>query len=127
MEYVLMAVSVGVALCGVFLARLWYLRKKEMPGRIMNAVPGWYKLLFNKYYVDEVYDAAVVNPLARGSEKVLWRGVDVGMIDWCVNALPKTIGWISGTMRRVQTGVTQNYALVFVAGVVTILVLLLTK
>ena len=125
MEYVLMILSVGVAIAGILLARSWYLRKLAMPGRMAERAPGVYALLFNKYYVDEVYDAAVVNPTVKGSEKLLWKGVDVGVIDWLVNALPKAVGALSGTVRVVQSGVTQSYALFFLIGVVTILAWLL--
>jgi NADH-quinone oxidoreductase subunit L len=77
-------------------------------------------VLSNKYYVDEIYDAIVVTPITRVSEKLLWRIVDVGIIDWTVNAVARTTGAIGRTLRLVQTGVTQSYALIFLLGVVAI-------
>lgn len=127
LEYILMALSVAIAVAGISMARTWYLRRKEIPQRISSTAPGWYTLLLNKYYVDEIYDAAIVKPIYKGSEKILWKGIDVGIIDWCVNALPKAIGMISRSIRVVQTGVAQSYVLVFVVGVVAILAWLLTK
>lgn len=127
LEYVLMALSVAVAAAGIYLARTWYLRKKEMPERMRQKVPGLYALLFNKYYVDEAYDAAVVNPIVKGSDKLLWKGMDVGVIDWLVNAVAQLVAWVSKTVRVVQNGITETYVFVFLVGVFVILGWLITK
>ncbi len=124
-EYLLMALSVAVAAGGILLARRWYLRNTAEPAAAIARAPGLYRLLLNKYFVDEMYDAAIVTPAVKGSEKLLWKGIDVGVIDWLVNALPKGIAAVSSLSRRIQTGVAQGYALVFVAGVVTLLAWLL--
>jgi NADH-quinone oxidoreductase subunit L len=127
LEYVLMTLSVCIAVAGIMTARSWYLKKKEMPDRFREIVPGLYKVLLNKYYVDEIYDAALVTPTVKGSEKLLWRGIDVGVIDWLVNGLAKSFGLISRTVRLVQTGVTESYIFVFLLGVFFILGLLIAK
>jgi NADH-quinone oxidoreductase subunit L len=121
LEYTLMVVSVGVALGGILLARRWYMTKTGVPESIAARFPVVYRLLFNKYYVDEAYEAAVVKPLQKGSERILWKGIDVGVIDWCVNGMARLFGFLSRTVRMVQTGVAQGYALAFVLGVVAIL------
>jgi NADH-quinone oxidoreductase subunit L len=126
-EYVLMVLSVGVALAGIFLARFWYLHKSASPEKWSTRFAGLYRVLLNKYFVDESYDALIVNPTVRGSEKLLWRGIDVGVIDWCVNTLATVIGFLSRSLRVVQTGAAQSYALVFVAGVLAILGWLIVK
>lgn len=126
-EYVLMGLSVAVALAGIYLARLWYLKKNDGPNRVSSRFAGMYKLLLNKYYVDEAYDAAIVTPIVKGSDKLLWRVVDVGIIDWCVNALASIFGFASKGARRVQTGVAQSYAIVFLAGVIAIIGWMLVK
>ena len=119
-EYLLMAMSVGVALAGIFVARKWYLKRKDIPETLSVKAPWAYTVLSNKYYVDEIYDAVVVTPIAWVSDKLLWRIVDIGIIDWTVNAVARTTGAIGRTLRLVQTGVTQSYALIFLLGVVAI-------
>ena len=120
LEYLLMAMSVGVALAGILVARKWYLQRKDIPESLSAKAQWAYTVLSNKYYVDEIYDAIVVTPITRVSEKLLWRIVDVGIIDWTVNAVARTTGAIGRTLRLVQTGVTQSYALIFLLGVVAI-------
>lgn len=120
-EYVLMAVSVAVAVVGIYLARSWYLRRTEIPEQLATRHHRWYKVLLNKYFVDEIYEAAVVTPLMKGSERLLWKGLDVGVIDWVVNAVPRGIAFTSRALRVVQSGVVQNYVFVFVLGVAIII------
>jgi NADH-quinone oxidoreductase subunit L len=120
-EYVLMALSVGVAAAGIVLARRWYIGNPAPVARLRERFSAGYRLLLNKYYVDEAYDTLVVNPVKWSSEKLLWKGVDVGVIDWTVNALGRAMAFAGKTLRVVQTGVVQSYAIVFLLGVVAIL------
>ena len=127
LEYVLMVLSVGIGLAGILLARRWYLKKQEVPQRLSTKLPGFYKVLLNKYYVDEVYDAVVVTPIQKSSEKLLWKIVDVGIIDGLVNGIARFFGALSRMIRMGQTGVAQNYVFVFLLGVVAILGWLIAK
>jgi NADH-quinone oxidoreductase subunit L len=127
LEYVLMAVSLGVALSGIWLARSWYLRNKDIPARVAAKLPHLYRLLWNKYSVDDVYDMFVVTPIARGSEKLLWKVVDVGIIDWTVNATGRVVAWIGRAARLLHTGVTATYILMFLFGVVAVIGWLLAQ
>jgi NADH-quinone oxidoreductase subunit L len=120
-EYLLMVLSVSVAAGGIVVARRWYLRARAVPDDLARRWKPVYTLLLNKYYVDEVYDASVVRPLMLGSEHLLWKRLDVGVIDWTVNAIAGLVAWIGGIVRRVQTGVTESYMFVFMLGVVAIL------
>ncbi len=126
-EYVLMALSVGLALGGIFLARMWYLKKQEVPEKLARKYSGVYGLLYNKYKVDELYDATVVNPLHKTSETFLWKIFDVRIVDGAVNGLAKVAGMLSNATRKMQTGIAQSYVFVFVLGVVVILGYLITK
>ncbi len=127
LEYILMAVSVAVALSGIWLAYTWYLKKKEIPERLAASGAGTYNLLLNKYKVDELYDAVIVTPMQKASDLFFWKIFDVKIIDGVVNGLPKLIGTVSGISRKVQTGVAQSYVFVFILGVVAILGFLISK
>jgi NADH-quinone oxidoreductase subunit L len=126
-EYVLMGLSVAVALAGWYLARMWYLKRKEIPGLLVRKLPNAYRVLLNKYYVDELYEGAVVKPAVRGSELLLWKGIDVNVIDRVVNGIAQITAAAGRGLRLTQTGVVQSYVLVFLAGVVLIVGWLLVK
>jgi NADH-quinone oxidoreductase subunit L len=126
-DYVLILVSIAVAVVGIYLARTWYIRKPEIPGELSRKFSGPYKVLSNKYYVDELYDAAIVNPLIKGSRSFLWKIVDVGIIDGFVNGLARLTLFVSQYARLIQGGVVQGYAIVFVFGIVFIIVWLLFR
>jgi NADH-quinone oxidoreductase subunit L len=126
-EYVLMALSVAIALGGIMLARSWYLKRRDIPERIEAQKPVWYTVLLNKYYVDEIYEAAIVTPTVKGSEALLWKIIDVRIIDWLVNAVAKAFAAVSKVGRLVQTGVAQNYVFIFLLGVVAVLGWLIAK
>ncbi|MEK7671109.1 MAG: NADH-quinone oxidoreductase subunit L, partial [Bacteroidota bacterium] len=119
-EYVLMALSVAVALAGVWLARTWYLKKKEVPERLATNNAVAYNLLLNKYKIDELYDAVIVTPIHKTSDLFLWKIFDVKIIDGVVNGVAQVLGMFSGIARKVQTGIAQSYVFVFVVGVVAI-------
>src|ERR1017187_10865957 len=61
MEYLLMAFSVTIAAGGIWLAYKWYIQQPEVPERIAASHPFLYRLLYNKCYVDQIYDAMFVN------------------------------------------------------------------
>ncbi len=80
-----------------------------------------HRLLLNKYYVDELYDALIVQPIKRTSERALWRVVDAGVIDGAVNGAGSFVNGASAILRRLQTGSMRAYALSVFVGVVLIL------
>lgn len=103
-------ISTLVALSGFLLAWLLYSKRRELPERISERFSGLYRTVLNKYYVDEIYQAAIINPLVQGSTKVLWRGVDAGLIDGTVNNAAITAKHVSDNVRRVQSGNIRSYA-----------------
>jgi NADH-quinone oxidoreductase subunit L len=121
LELQLMAVSSAIAIAGIALAAFIWLRRRDLAAAIATRFRGLYGLLLNKYYVDEVYDAAVVNPIRTGSEHVLWHGVDVGVIDGAVNGTALAVATGSGALRRLQTGSVRAYAGSMFIGVIVIL------
>ena len=71
---------------------------------------GVHRVLEHKYYVDEIYDAAVVQPIRIVSEEGLWKGVDVRVIDGAVNGVGEAVVGGSELLRRLQTGSVRAYA-----------------
>ncbi|MCX8106143.1 MAG: NADH-quinone oxidoreductase subunit L [Ignavibacterium album] len=116
-EILLMVISVIGATASILLARYIYLKKPEIAVRTASRFKGLYNLLWNKYYVDEIYDLLVVNPIVTVSRNVLWKIADNKIIDGTVNGAAKLIDIISATIRKIQTGVAQLYALVMVLGI----------
>jgi NADH-quinone oxidoreductase subunit L len=79
-----------------------------------------YRLLLNKYYIDEIYNAVFVQPIKQLSTKGLWRGADAGLIDGAVNGVGIAVRRTSTILRRVQTGSVRTYAAGVFVGVVLI-------
>jgi NADH-quinone oxidoreductase subunit L len=127
LEYLLMAISVGIAAAGIYAARWIYLQRIEIVASVQKRYPRVYRLLLNKYYIDEVYDAVIVEPTVKTSEEILWKVVDVILIDGLVNGSAKVVGAIAQSLRKIQTGVAQFYAVVFVGGILFVITWLLLK
>ena len=125
LEHSLMYVAIAVALAGFLLAWQLYLRRPEMPARLAEALRGAYTLLWNKYYVDELYDYVFVRPLNWISTKVLWQTVDERGIDGSVNGLARVARRVGEEVRLVQSGNTRSYAAWVVLGAVAFTSLLL--
>ncbi len=126
-EYVLMAFSLAIAVSGIYMAWQFYMKRKGLLEKISTRYERVGRVLFNKYYVDEVYDVAVVNPTVKVSEKLLWKGVDVAVIDGALNGLALLVTNVAMAARKIQTGVAQMYAVVFVGGIVCILAWLVLR
>jgi NADH-quinone oxidoreductase subunit L len=119
-EYALMAASVLIALAGIGLAYLMYIKKSISADALAEKYKGIYTLLYNKYYVDEFVMATIVNPIINFS-RWLWIFFDDKIIDGLVNLSAKIMLLISLIFRRGQTGLVQNYAGMMVIGVLVIL------
>jgi NADH-quinone oxidoreductase subunit L len=119
-ELMLMALSSGVAVAGIGIAIFFWARNRRMVDGIARSASGLHRLLLNKYYVDELYDAAVVQPVKQLSTLGLWKGVDAGLIDGAVNGVGQSVRAASGALRRTQTGSVRTYAASLFLGVVLI-------
>ena len=122
----LLVLSALVAIAGVGLAWTVYGRTPVRAASIGVARNPVHKLLIDKYYVDEIYDALIVNPIYRLS---LWlaRVFDPGVIDGIVNGVADAVaGWSRG-LRRVQTGFVMNYALGILLGAVAVVAYLMAR
>jgi NADH-quinone oxidoreductase subunit L len=145
-EYVLMLASILIAVGGIWLAYQFYRTKRIAPELVAGKMPGLYKVLFHKYYVDEIYDALVVNRtkdlgaglgvfdarvidglgvdgagwLARfGSTLSMWW--DKWIIDGLLNLGAKVTQLTSYPVRLLQTGTFSSYALLILLGLVVLL------
>jgi NADH-quinone oxidoreductase subunit L len=92
-----------------------------LPDQVAATFSGLYKLIYNKYFVDEIYDAVVVNPVVGGSREVLWKGVDVAVIDGAVNGVGNRARGIGGVLKRLQSGNIRSYAAWVLLGSVVLL------
>ncbi|HEX2868456.1 MAG TPA: NADH-quinone oxidoreductase subunit L [Ignavibacteriales bacterium] len=116
-EFLLMFVSVVAALGSIYFAYYVYTKRQDIAERTSQKFKGLYRLLLNKYFVDEAYEAAVVQPIQKGSETLLWKFTDSKIIDGVVNGSAALIDRTAGFIRRFQTGVAQFYALIMIAGI----------
>jgi NADH-quinone oxidoreductase subunit L len=121
LELTLMAVSSLIALAGIGLAAFVWLKRRAIAQAMADAYPGLHRLLLNKYYVDELYDTAIVQPIRIGSQEALWRRFDVGVIDAAVNGTGSVVAAGADVLRRLQTGSVRAYAGSMFVGVVVVL------
>jgi len=141
-EWILMAVSVAIAIIGIVVARYFYNHKPEIPDTLEKGLKPLHSLLCNKYYVDEIYDFLFVNGLAKGGGRVLgafdrnevdgavngagWltrfastvsMWFDTWIVDGAVRLGSFTVKLLSYPVCILQTGRVQAYALFVVVGV----------
>ena len=119
LEITMMLVSMGIAIAGILLAWIMYLKNPALPEKLASRFSGLYQLIYNKYFVDEAYDAVIVEPIKNGS-LFLWRIFDNRVIDGAVNGAADLVQWASRNVRKLETGLVQEYALGIVGGVVVI-------
>lgn len=121
-ETLVVVVSIAAGLLGIALAYFLYVVKPELPGQIAAGAKGLYTLVYNKYFVDEIYDATIVHPIRDGSRAVLWRGVDVGLIDGLVNGIGSRSRGVGNVFRLFQGGNIRAYAAWVLLGSVAVVI-----
>jgi NADH-quinone oxidoreductase subunit L len=121
-DFTLVVISVAFGLGGIALAYLMYILKPGMADSLASSLGGLYTAVYNKWYVDEIYDATVVEPLVKGSSTVLWKGADAGMIDGAVNGVGFTARGVGGVLRLMQSGNIRSYATWILFGGVLVVV-----
>jgi NADH-quinone oxidoreductase subunit L len=123
-ESSLVVISVAAGLIGIALAWLMYIAKPALADSVASRFGVLYRLVYNKYFVDEIYNAVVVKPLVAGSRVVLWRGVDAGLIDGAVNGVGSQSQGLGGWLKLFQSGNIRSYATWVVFGSVVLVVAL---
>jgi NADH-quinone oxidoreductase subunit L len=124
-ELYLSILAIGVALFGCLVAYLLYGQESDVPARLAGAFSGGYKLLANKYFVDEFYGATVVKPLLGFSKIILGWVVDVGILGglaWLLGGVAMLSGAI---LQRWQSGNLRSYAAWLAAGAAVLLIFVL--
>ena len=121
LERTLMLFSSVVALIGIALAYGVWVKRRDVADAWANRLAPVYRTLLNKYYVDELYDATIVQPIKAASTEGLWRWFDVRVIDGAVNGTASIVDGSAAVLRRLQTGSVRAYAGSLFVGVVMIL------
>ena len=109
-EIALMSVSVLVAFAGLGLAWFMYVKRPELPDKVATSLGGLYKLVLNKYWIDELYGALITRPLVGFSRAVLWKTIDQKLIDGTVNEGAVAARDVSQVVRQQQSGLVRSYA-----------------
>jgi NADH-quinone oxidoreductase subunit L len=121
-EMMLIGLAVAIAVAGILYAFARLKPAALVPKAQAPEAHGIERVLEHKYYVDEIYDRAIVKPVVAVSQRVLWRGMDTGLIDGLlVNGsgfLMRGLGWVGA---RLQSGQVGTYAWVLVIGVLAVL------
>jgi NADH-quinone oxidoreductase subunit L len=106
-ELALAGVSITIAILGLGVGWVIFKRRPllEMP-----------RVLENKYYVDEIYDAAVIRPIEVGSREGLWKIFDIGVIDGILHSLGDAVTELGRLARYLQAGFVRAYAAIILVG-----------
>ncbi|TAL28592.1 MAG: NADH-quinone oxidoreductase subunit L [Nitrospirae bacterium] len=126
-EWMVMAISVIAGFSGIGLAYFMYLKRADIPVKIAQQFSGVHRLLFNKYYVDELYSFLIVRPAIWTAKNILIGITDAKIIEAIVNGVPKAIGIFSEQLRKFQTGRLQHYASIMALGILIIIALMLWR
>ncbi len=124
-ELIMMVVSLAIAFLGFYIAYILFVRNQDGGAAYAERWPGLYRLVLNKYYVDEVYDYLIVQPIKRFSMR-LWKDFDDGFIDSSVNGAGGLVRMIGAAARQLQTGYVKSYAITMLVGALAIILYLTT-
>jgi NADH-quinone oxidoreductase subunit L len=121
LERMLMVVSLAIALAGIGIAAYFFLMNRALADKVATSFAAVHRTLLNKYWIDELYDRTIVQPIKWLSDHVLWKVVDVWIIDGTVNGVGIFTRGSAAVLRMVQTGSVRAYAASIMIGVVLVL------
>ncbi|GBE34744.1 NADH-quinone oxidoreductase subunit 12 [bacterium BMS3Bbin06] len=124
-EWMTMGLSVLVAVGGILIALVFYLRNREIPVRLAERFGFVYRVLWNKYYFDELYNLIVIRPSIFVARNILIGFTDGAIIEGIVNGVPAFIGWLGSRVRKVQDGLLQHYGTIMALGLFAILAIVM--
>jgi NADH-quinone oxidoreductase subunit L len=121
-EFALAGYAIAAAVMGLALAVVLYIQSPTLSAQIRGRLASLHRLLANKYYVDELYDAIIVRPLVRFSDRVLYRVVDATAIDaYAVNGTAGLVRSLAAdSLKYLQSGLAQGYLVVMLIGTAAI-------
>jgi NADH-quinone oxidoreductase subunit L len=109
-ELAFSAVSVGAAAVGFLLAWFLYFKRTDLPAKLAASAGGLYRLVLDKYRIDELYGSVFIQPLIALSTNVFWKGIDRGLIDGAVDGAAAGANETSDAIRHMQSGNIRSYA-----------------
>lgn len=124
-EINVMGLSIAAGILGILISAALYLRKTDLPEKLGERFSFLYKVLWNKYYVDELYDFIIVRPTLWVANRIIVAVTDGKIIEGIVNGVPATIGRFSLWLRGIQTGLVHQYATIMAIGAFIIVVIAL--
>jgi NADH-quinone oxidoreductase subunit L len=120
-EFGFAVLSVAMACAGIYLAYRFYIRNPKSPAELAGRWKGIHRVLLHKYYVDELYDAAIIKPTVQASANVLWKQTDAGLIDGAVNGTGQAIQSFASVLKNIQNGLIRSYAAWILLGMAAVL------
>jgi NADH-quinone oxidoreductase subunit L len=125
-EWTLMAIAVLVALSTIYFAYQMFIKYKVLPADKEADMKPFQRVIYNKFYVDEFYDAIIRKPLDALSE-VFYKFFDKQLFDGIVNGMGDLTLWKAGVLRKLQTGHIGFYIMAMVVGIIAIMFFSLMK
>ena len=121
-EYLLIGISIAALILIAYVTYNYFAKKQRVPSLNESEFSAWYRTLFRKYYIDELYEKIFVKPLYRVSE-LFYSFFDLKVVDGLVNLVGKGVNRGSNVVRLAQEGSVGFYVFAMVAGVILMLVL----
>jgi len=125
-EWMMMGISVGLALISAAVAYHFYVQDPEKPKKLAEIFKGPYKLIYNKYFVDEMYFAGIIHPFVKLSKNI-WYYIDVNFIDKTTYVISDLVRGGGTFVRGIQNGNIQQYAMYIALGIVATLTFILVR
>ncbi len=122
-EVIMMAISLAIALLGIYIAYKLFVRNVGGGAAYAERWPRLYRLVLNKYYVDEAYDYMIIQPVKRISTR-LWKDFDDGFVDSSVGGVGGFVRLIGAAARQLQTGYVKSYAITMLVGALAVILYL---
>ncbi len=124
LELTLAGISIFTALLGLYIAYLFYYKKPRTAAALAARMPALYRLVENKFYIDEIYTAVFVTPLLMFSRLILGGLIDGGIISGSGAAAGATASGLGALVRKVQSGNIRSYAGWLALGAAAVLVVM---